>query len=59
MKEIGWNDFVLINSFIKSLNLKLKTSLISIDLLKTLNIYTNVINKWYNDILRLTPKPVS
>ena len=50
-KEIGWNDFVLVNSLIKSLSPKLKTSLIGIDLLKVLNTYINVINKRYNDIL--------
>ena len=47
--------FILINSLIKSLNPKLKTFLTDINLLKTFNTYTNVINKWYNNILRLMP----
>jgi len=59
IKETGWNDFVLINSLIKSLSLKLKTSLIGIDLLGALNACVNIINKQYNNILRLTPKPIS
>jgi len=58
IKEIGWNDSILVNSFIKSLSFKLKTSLIGVDLLKALNIYTNVINKRYNNILCLIPKSV-
>jgi len=45
VKEIGWNDSVLINSLIKSLSFKLKTSLIGVDLLGALNAYVNVINK--------------
>jgi len=45
IKEIGWNDSVLINSLIKSLSPKLKTSLIGVDLLRALNAYINVINK--------------
>ena len=32
------------------------TSLIDIDLLKAFNICTNIINKWYNNILYLIPK---
>jgi len=56
IKEIGWNDSPLVNSLIKSLSPKLKTSLIGIDLPGALNAYINVINKQYNDILRLTPK---
>ena len=55
-KETGWNNSVLVNSLIKSLSPKLKTSLIGIDLLGALNAYINVINKWYNNILRLIPK---
>ena len=50
---------MLINSFIKSLNPKLKISLIGIDLLGAFNAYINVINKWNNNILYLTLKPVS
>jgi len=42
---MGQNDSILINSLIKSLNPKLKTPLIDIDLLKALNIYVNIINK--------------
>jgi hypothetical protein len=56
-KEIGWNDSVLVNSLIKSLSPKLKTSLIGVDLLGALNAYINVINKRYNNILRLILKP--
>jgi len=59
IKEIGWNDFVLINSLIKSLSPKLKTSLIGIDLLGAFNAYINIINKRYNNILRLILKPTS
>jgi len=44
-KKINWNDFILINSLIKSLTPKLKTSLISVDLLGVFNAYVNVINK--------------
>jgi len=56
-KETGWNDSALINSLIKSLSPKLKTFLIGVDLPGALNTYVNVINKRYNDILRLIPKP--
>jgi len=56
---MGWNDSILINSLIKSLSPKLKTSLIGVDLLGALNAYVNIINKWYNNILRLILKPVS
>ena len=55
--EIGWNNFILINSLIEFLSSKLKTSLIDIDLLGALNACTNVINKQYNNILYLTLKP--
>ena len=58
-RETGWNDSALVNSLVESLSPKLKTSLIGIDLLGALDACANVINKWYNDILRLTPKPVS
>ena len=57
IKEIGWNDSVLINSLIKSLSPKLKTSLIGVDLPGALNACVNIINKQYNNILRLTLKP--
>ena len=56
IKKIGWNNSILVNSLIKSLSPELKTSLIGIDLLGALNAYTNIINKWYNNILYLTPK---
>ena len=59
VKETGWNDSVLINSLIKSLSPKLKTSLIGVDLPGALNAYANVINKRYNNILRLTSKAAS
>ena len=55
-KETGWNDSVLVNSLIKSLSPELKTSLIGVDLPGALDACANVINKRYNDILRLTPK---
>jgi len=55
-KETGWNDSVLVNSLIKSLNPKLKTSLIGVDLLGALDAYINIINKQYNNILRLILK---
>jgi len=45
MQKIGWNDSALINSLITSLSPKLKTTLIGIDLLGSLNAYINVINK--------------
>ena len=57
MKEIGWNNSILINSLIKSLSPELKTSLIGVDLLGALNAYINIINKQYNNILYLTLKP--
>ena len=57
IKEIGWNNSVLINSLIKFLSPNLKTSLIGVDLLKALNAYVNVVNKRYNNILRLILKP--
>ena len=56
--EIGWNDSILVNSLIKSLSFELKTSLIGVDLLGAFNAYINIINKRYNNILYLTPKPV-
>jgi len=59
VKETGWNDSVLVNSLIKSLSPELKTSLIGIDLPGALNACVNVINKWYNDILRLILKSTS
>jgi len=55
-KKIGWNDSTLVNNLIKFLSPKLKTSLIGIDLPGALNACTNVINKRYNNILRLTLK---
>jgi hypothetical protein len=58
VREIAWNDSVLINSLIKSLSPKLKTSLIGVDLLGALNAYVNIINKQYNNILRLILKPI-
>ena len=54
---MGWNNSILVNSLIKSLSPKLKTSLIGIDLLKALNTYINIINKQYNNILYLILKP--
>jgi len=56
IKKIGWNDSVLVNSLIKFLSPKLKTSLIGIDLLGALNAYVNIINKQYNNILCLILK---
>jgi len=56
IKEIGWNNFILVNSLIKSLSPKLKTSLIGVDLLGALNACVNIINKWYNNILYLILK---
>ena len=56
-KKINWNNSILVNSLIKLLSPELKTSLINIDLLKVLNAYINIINKQYNNILYLTPKP--
>ena len=58
IREIGQNNFILINSLIKSLSPKLKTFLIGVDLPGALNAYINVINKRYNNILRLMPKPI-
>jgi hypothetical protein len=55
-KETGWNDSALVNSLIESLSPELKTSLIGVDLPGALDACANVINKRYNDILRLTPK---
>ena len=45
VKEMGWNNSALINSFIKSLSPELKTSLIGVDLLGALNACVNAINK--------------
>jgi hypothetical protein len=56
-RETGWNDSALINSLVESLSPELKTSLIGVDLPEALDACANVINKRYNDILRLTPKP--
>jgi hypothetical protein len=58
-KETGWNDSALVNSLIESLSPELKTSLIGVDLPGALDACANIINKRYNDILRLTPKPTS
>ena len=57
IRETGKNNSVLVNSLIKFLSPKLKTSLIGIDLLGALNACVNVINKQYNNILRLILKP--
>ena len=54
---MGQNNSALINSLIKSLSPKLKTSLIGVDLLRALNACVTIINKWYNNILRLILKP--
>ena len=59
IRETGQNNSILVNSLIKSLSPKLKTSLIDVDLLGALNACVNVINKRYNNILRLIPKPIS
>ena len=56
-KETGWNDSALINSLVESLSSELKTSLIGVDLPGALNACVNVVNKRYNNILRLIPKP--
>ena len=56
-KETGWNDSALVNSLIESLSPELKTSLIGVDLPGALDACANIINKRYNDILRLTSKP--
>ena len=56
IKKTGWNNPALVNSLIKSLSSKLKTSLIGVDLLGALNACVNVINKWYNNILYLILK---
>ncbi len=58
-KETGWNEFALINRLIESLNPELKASLIGVKLPDTVIACTNVINRLYNDILRLTPKYTS
>ena len=54
---MGWNNSILVNSLIKSLSPKLKTSLIGVDLLGALNACANIINKRYNNILCLILKP--
>ena len=56
IKETGWNESTLINRLIKSLNPKLKASLIGVKLPDIVTACANVINGLYNDILRLTPK---
>ena len=56
IKETSYNNSILVNSLIKSLSPKLKTSLIGVDLLGALNTYINIINKRYNNILRLILK---
>src|SRR5271170_5692714 len=56
-RETGWNDSVIINSLVESLSPERKTSLIGVDLPGALDACANVINKRYNNILRLTPKP--
>jgi hypothetical protein len=42
MKEIGWNNSLLINSFIKLLNCKLKASLVGMELLMPFSKYITV-----------------
>ncbi len=56
-RETGYNNSILVNTLIKSLSPKLKTSLIGVDLLGALNAYANIINKRYNNILYLIIKP--
>jgi hypothetical protein len=55
--RIGSNVRVRAVALIKLLSPKLKTSLIGIDLLGALNSCVNIINKRYNNILRLILKP--
>lgn len=56
-KESGWNDTALISRLIESLNEELRKSLIGIDLPDNLEQCANIINKLYNDILRLSTNP--
>lgn len=55
-KISGWNDTALISRLIESLNAKLAASLIGVELPDKLETCANLINKRYNDILRLAPK---
>ena len=47
---------MLINSLIKLLNYKLKAFLVGVKLPVTFSKYITIIDKQYNNILRLTPK---
>ena len=55
-KETRQNKPTLINYLVKSLNFKLKVSLIEVKLPNTVTAYVNIINSLYNDLLRLTLK---
>lgn len=54
-KESGWNDIAQISRLIESLNPDLRSSLIGVSLPENLEQCANMINKHYNDILRLAP----
>ena len=56
IKKTKQNKSALINCLIKSLNPKLKVSLIGVKLLNTITTYTNVINSLYNDLLHFALK---
>ena len=54
-KETGWNDAAQINHLVESLNPELKRTLIGVTLPQSLEGCANLINRHYNDLMRLQP----
>ena len=56
-KETGWNDAAQINHLVESLNPELKRTLVGVTLPQRLGDCANLINRHYNDLMRLQPRP--
>ena len=56
-KETGWNDVAQINHLVESLNPELKRTLVGVTLPQRLGDCANLINRHYNDLMRLQPRP--
>jgi hypothetical protein len=55
-KETGWNDAAQINHLVESLAPDLKRTLIGVSLPDNLQDTANLINRYYNDLMRLNPR---
>ncbi len=55
-KETGWNDAAQINHLVESLSPELKRTLVGVILPTRLQDCANLINRHYNDLLRLQPR---